>query len=558
MSKMILSFAVLITLLFAGDGLGDYICNLQMPPSPVTLQLGEQITVNFDYFTTNAAGVQFFVRPITNGEPSTGYGAHGSSIYPVGNGSGSGWFTINSGYVTVDHVRIQMYNSDQSQLILECFVPVEYTFSTHSIYNINISPVAPASIPLGQNVNITFDYKTNQPGGIRIFARPFTGGAPTPGYGAHGSSLYPTGSGNGNGFFNIGSGNAIVDHIRFQMLNDDQSQVLLEFFVPVHYHYAANSVSNFKFNPIEPAALLFNQDVNLTFDYVTDQAGGARIFARPFSGGDLTPNYAAHGSPLYPAGFGNGAGSFNITASEAVVDHVRIQMKNADQSQLLYEELIPVNYHYSTHSINNIVLTPGPHAFFTFNQHVDLTFNYATSEPTGVRIFARPFSSGSLSPNYGAHGSPSYPSGSGSGSGYFTIQFGDIFVDQVRFQMYNDNQSQLLLEFFVPAAYLFGRLGPTNVTESADQRPEDYVLKQNYPNPFNPSTIIEFALPKSAFVTLTVYNLRGEQVATLLAEQRQAGVHQFNWNASGLSSGVYLYRLEAGEFAQSKKLILIR
>ncbi|MDZ7342776.1 MAG: T9SS type A sorting domain-containing protein [candidate division KSB1 bacterium] len=564
MRKQVLLFTVLIALLSVGIGVADYISNIQMPPSPVTLQLGEQLHVTFDYFTTNAAGVRIFVRPITNGAPSPGYGAHGSPVYPSGNGNGSGWFTINAGFVTVDHVRIQMYNADQSQLILECFVPVEYTFSTHSIYNIHISPVAPTSIPLGQNVNVTFDYKTDQPGGVRIFVRPFTGGATTPGYGAHGSPLYPTGSGSGSGFFTINTGDFIVDHIRFQMLNSDQSQQLLEFFVPVYFHFAANSVSNYKFNPIEPAALLFSQDVNLTFDYVTDQPGGARIFARPISSGNVTPNYAAHGSPVYPLGFGNGAGSFNITSGDAVVDHVRIRMTTADQSQLLYEEFIPVHYQYSNHVIKDIVFSPGPHpsagpfAFLTFNQDVNLTFNYVTNEPTGVRIFARPFSAGSLAPHYAAHGSPAYPTGTGSGSGHFTIQSGDILVDQVRFQMYNNNQSQLLLELFVPVSYVFGHFGPSKVTEPIDSRPENYVLEQNYPNPFNANTVINYQLPVDCYVDLSIYNLLGQKIVTLVSEQQSAGSHQFNWDVKGLASGVYLYRLEAGSFKQSKKLILMQ
>jgi len=96
--------------------------------------------------------------------------------------------------------------------------------------------------------------------------------------------------------------------------------------------------------------------------------------------------------------------------------------------------------------------------------------------------------------------------------------------------------------------------------------PQEYSLSQNYPNPFNPSTTIEFALPKSAFVTLKVYNLLGEEVATLVAEQRSAGIHRLNWDARGLATGVYLYRLKAGDpsnnsgqdFVQTKKLILLR
>ncbi|MBN1558753.1 T9SS type A sorting domain-containing protein, partial [candidate division KSB1 bacterium] len=221
-------------------------------------------------------------------------------------------------------------------------------------------------------------------------------------------------------------------------------------------------------------------------------------------------------------------------------------------------------YHFSTHAIRNIVFSPGPHisagshAFCTLNQHIDIAFDYVTNEATGVRIFARPFSSGALTPNYAAHGSPAFPSGSGSGNGYFTITSGNALVDQVRFHMLNENQSQLLLEFFMPAAYVFGNPMPTGVTASADPRPEDYVLEQNYPNPFNSGTTIEFVLPEYSFITLKVYNLRGEQVAVLLGEERPAGVHIIVWDAAGLASGVYLYQLDTGRFVQSRKLLLIR
>jgi hypothetical protein len=88
--------------------------------------------------------------------------------------------------------------------------------------------------------------------------------------------------------------------------------------------------------------------------------------------------------------------------------------------------------------------------------------------------------------------------------------------------------------------------------------PTEYALYQNYPNPFNPATIIEFALPKASFVTLKIYDLLGNEVATLVAEKLPVGKHQRVWEAKGLASGVYLYRLEAGEFVQTKKLILLR
>jgi hypothetical protein len=74
---------------------------------------------------------------------------------------------------------------------------------------------------------------------------------------------------------------------------------------------------------------------------------------------------------------------------------------------------------------------------------------------------------------------------------------------------------------------------------------------------FVSQTNIVWALPKPAFVTLKIYNLLGEEIATLVAEQRTTGIHKLNWDARGLASGVYLYRLEAGTFIQAKKLVLM-
>lgn len=89
--------------------------------------------------------------------------------------------------------------------------------------------------------------------------------------------------------------------------------------------------------------------------------------------------------------------------------------------------------------------------------------------------------------------------------------------------------------------------------------PVDYLLSQNYPNPFNPSTNIAFELKKEAKVKLAVYNVLGEEVAELFNGEINAGAHKFEFNAVGLASGVYVYRLDAGkEFTETKKMILMR
>jgi hypothetical protein len=88
--------------------------------------------------------------------------------------------------------------------------------------------------------------------------------------------------------------------------------------------------------------------------------------------------------------------------------------------------------------------------------------------------------------------------------------------------------------------------------------PAAFRLAQNYPNPFNPETRIEFQLPAQGPVSLVVYDLLGREVATLVDDVLEAGPHLVTWNAASLSTGVYFYRLHAGAFTQTRKLLLVR
>jgi hypothetical protein len=103
----------------------------------------------------------------------------------------------------------------------------------------------------------------------------------------------------------------------------------------------------------------------------------------------------------------------------------------------------------------------------------------------------------------------------------------------------------------------FYRIITTGVNERS-KVPEGYALWQNYPNPFNPTTNIHFALGKPSQVKLTVYNVLGQKVATLLDHRMNAGTHTIEFDASRLTSGVYFYRLEAGDFLAQRRMLLIK
>ena len=110
--------------------------------------------------------------------------------------------------------------------------------------------------------------------------------------------------------------------------------------------------------------------------------------------------------------------------------------------------------------------------------------------------------------------------------------------------------------------YEFDKVVVEKVSGNSDEIengvPSDFTLAQNYPNPFNPSTQINFSLPESGQVNLKVYNMLGQTVQVLVNELRNAGNHTINFDASSLSSGVYIYQLEFDGKVLSNKMVLMK
>jgi hypothetical protein len=104
----------------------------------------------------------------------------------------------------------------------------------------------------------------------------------------------------------------------------------------------------------------------------------------------------------------------------------------------------------------------------------------------------------------------------------------------------------------------WGPVGPATFVEDESILPKHFALEQNFPNPFNPSTTITFGLPRASQVTLSVFDMLGREVSVLVNDRRDAGVHEVEFNGATLPSGVYFYRLQAGDFVHLKKLVLLK
>jgi hypothetical protein len=150
-------------------------------------------------------------------------------------------------------------------------------------------------------------------------------------------------------------------------------------------------------------------------------------------------------------------------------------------------------------------------------------------------------------------------------------KYGINYGDDVNNEGGNDNEAgvgdnhEITLSKFLQWAQVdnvFGTMGlhtfTTDVRDVTDVMPTAYSLEQNYPNPFNPSTKINFSIPEPGFVNLKIYNSIGEEIGTLLNEDKSAGTYEVDFVAEGLTSGIYFYSITTGNFIQTKKMILMK
>ena len=142
----------------------------------------------------------------------------------------------------------------------------------------------------------------------------------------------------------------------------------------------------------------------------------------------------------------------------------------------------------------------------------------------------------------------------GNGNDHANASSGDPF----NYYNFTDVSKMVYLNEVARMATLGKVEEPVSVSEGSSTIPIVYALEQNYPNPFNPTTTIKFSLPKNSNVNLSVYDILGRFVTKLVDGDLKAGHHEVQFNASNLASGVYFYRIEAGNFVKVKKLMLLK
>jgi hypothetical protein len=201
----------------------------------------------------------------------------------------------------------------------------------------------------------------------------------------------------------------------------------------------------------------------------------------------------------------------------------------------------------------------GEHTYYINNSNGQ--FSNIQELPTGARIFVDDFSQVHYI-------NPGYYGNNISGNFIFKeiSKIGSSYKDP-NIIMKNNNEFIFSFWNWLGAAYESDAEiyyftitnNPTNIRrEKNNNIPRTYSLYQNYPNPFNPSTAISFSLPSKVFVSLKIYDLMGKEVATLINKELSIGNYTQQWNAVNLSNGVYFYRLHAGSYTETKKLVLLK
>jgi len=321
--------------------------------SPSWLRHGSNIDIGFDYESSHAGNLRITARPYTDGSLTPGYGASGSVSLPP-SGSYSQWFNFTEDR-DVDAIRFQITTDDWSTVIHEFLVPVDLHWRSHGIINPSLNPPRPRSMLYGEMLMCRFEYDT--PTNYNITVGPaFDGGFCHPFDGPHD-----------------------VDEVRIMMREEDGPD-LFTGHLGCCYRYDFHAIRDIEFVPGPAAVLGLNENVEINFSYAADYPGGVLIFARPLNDGHLCTNYAAHSSPVYPAGTGVGTAWFTMTAPDEV-DQVRFTMKDPSTQEIVFQWFEDARFFFGASGTVTDVPGDAPPRLLVLEQNYPNPFNPLTVIP---------------------------------------------------------------------------------------------------------------------------------------------------------------------------------
>ena len=451
-SVVLYSLLAGLVLLLATPAGADYLGGISFShPTTAYLAHSENVVVTIDYKVDEASGGRVFILPFTDGAPTPSYAVSGGPLVGPGTGTVNLQFRITAGNHIVDQVRVKLVSPDQSEIWLELFLPVHFVYGPSGVFNVVPERSEHSALRHEQRLDLSFDYVISDPAGGRIFARPYTDGAPTPGYAASGSALLPP-VGSASQWFSFDD-DADVTHIHFRVANHDNSATLLEFELPYALHWRAIGVYDISFDQDHECSLHNTQNLTASFTIDHVEAGGSRVWARCTTDGALTPGGAYQPSILEPAGPHAVTRYCRIITGEHAVDAIRFSCEAGDVTT---EFLVPVRAFWGPHAVQNQVFTPPAPAILSNGERLDMTFDYVTSEAGNVRIFVRPALDYELLFGINSAGSPGYPPPGGSGDFWLTFASGNHVADSMRFLMTSNDQSVDLLTFFKHGHWVWG------------------------------------------------------------------------------------------------------
>ena len=564
---VIVLFLVLPAPVAFANYLGDITVFYETPSS---LSYNSSVEVACDWkWLDDGDDVIMFVTafPMTNGEISPGSHTEDFEAGNPGQGRCWPWFTIQSGETVVDEILLQMRTVFPQEILLEVRIPVWLHFGPHSFEQVTVDPDGTQRMKFGQLINLDFVWRTDHVGGHRMVVRPLTNGDYTPNMGANGSGIHTGDSGFGSAWFTVLSGDVDVDGIVLEMYNDDWSVLLYEFRFPANYHFGPTAIQNIVLSPGNRSSLLHGEDVTITFDFVTDHPMDPVVYAIPQTEGSDSPGHILNSPMPLPPMSGSGLNTFTIDASAGFqdVDEILFIMRDYFDEEILIDEFrMPVYYHFADCAVRDVYMEPAPPAILSHDEWVNVEFSFTNGHPEAGWLSTIPNSWGVETPNVESFAHyMMLPGTDPTVTHAFRITEGEHLVDQLHFEMLNEAEDSLWMTYFYNTWLYYG--SAVHMTPVIDLPAVPIpVLYPNYPNPFNPGTTIKFDLPADMMAGVKVYDLRGRLVKTLAGRRMMtAGEHREVWdgkNETGrrVAAGVYLYRLEAEDFSQTKLMTLVK